>query len=267
MAAEKFCERMHHDVGAVLDRSAEIGRRQRVVDNQRHACALGESRDRGDIGDDAAGIGNRFDEDRLGLGRNRALEARDVVGIGPHHVPAEILERVVELVDRAAIELLRGDEFLARPHQAVHDDHLRGVAGGNRKPGGAAFEGCDALFQHRIGRVADARIDVAKSLQAEQGRRVVDAFEHERGGLVDRGRARAGGGIGLRAGVDGQRRKPGSALGHGRSSLKGPALRSCRSFIGPGFRVKSPGLAAVNGRRPWRRVGRPRSRRPPWWCG
>ena len=29
----------------------------------------------------------------------------DVVGVGPHHVPAEILEGVVELVDRAAIEL------------------------------------------------------------------------------------------------------------------------------------------------------------------
>ena len=41
----------------------------------------------------------------------------DVVGVGPHHVPAEILERVIELVDRAAIELLRGDELVARLHQ------------------------------------------------------------------------------------------------------------------------------------------------------
>ena len=34
------------------------------------------------------------------------LEGADVVGVGPHHVPAEVLEGVVELVDRAAIELL-----------------------------------------------------------------------------------------------------------------------------------------------------------------
>ena len=54
----------------------------------------------------------------LVFGRHRALEGRDVVGVGPHHVPAEILEGVVELVDRAAIELLRGDELVARLHQA-----------------------------------------------------------------------------------------------------------------------------------------------------
>ena len=208
---------MHHDVGAVLDRPAEIGRRQRVVDDQRHAGAFGESRDRRDIGDDAARIGDRFDEDRLGFGRNRALEARDVVGIGPHHVPAEILERVVELIDRAAIELPGGDEFLARTHQAVHDDHLRRVAGGDGQPRGAAFQRGNALLEHGAGRIANARIDVAEGLQAEQRSGVVDALEHERRGLIDRGRARAGGGIGLRAGVNGERGKAWAAVGHGRS--------------------------------------------------
>ena len=37
VAAEKFGQRMHDDVGAVLDRLAEVGRRQRVVDDERHA--------------------------------------------------------------------------------------------------------------------------------------------------------------------------------------------------------------------------------------
>ena len=41
----------------------------------------------------------------LVFGDTARSNERDVVGIGPHHVPAEILERVVELVDRAAIEL------------------------------------------------------------------------------------------------------------------------------------------------------------------
>ena len=128
VAAEKFRQRMHDDVGAIVDRLAQIRRRQRVVDDQRHAGALGDLGDRLDVGDDAARIGDRLDEDRLGLGRDRALEGRDVVGLGPDHVPAEVLEGVVELVDRAAIELLGGDELVARLHQAVEDEHLRGVA-------------------------------------------------------------------------------------------------------------------------------------------
>ena len=59
---------MHDDVGAVLDRLAEIGRGQRVVDDERHARVLRDLGDRLDVGDHAAGIGDRFDEDRLGLG-------------------------------------------------------------------------------------------------------------------------------------------------------------------------------------------------------
>ena len=41
-------------------------------------------------------------------GAQRTLEAADIVGVRPHDVPAEILERVIELVDRAAVELARG---------------------------------------------------------------------------------------------------------------------------------------------------------------
>ena len=56
----------------------------------------------------------------------------------------------------------------------MKDDHLRGVAGRDREPGGAAFERGDALLQHRVGRIADAGVDVAEGLQAEQRGGVVD---------------------------------------------------------------------------------------------
>jgi hypothetical protein len=42
VAAEKLRQRVHDDVGAVLDRLAQIGRGQRVVDDERHAGALGD---------------------------------------------------------------------------------------------------------------------------------------------------------------------------------------------------------------------------------
>ena len=46
VAADPFGQRMHDDVGAVLDRPAEIGRGEGVVDQQRNAGARGRSRRR-----------------------------------------------------------------------------------------------------------------------------------------------------------------------------------------------------------------------------
>ncbi len=81
---------------------------------------------------------------------DRALETADIIGIGPHHVPAKTLEGVGELVDRTAIEFSRGDEFVAGHQQLLQHDDLRGVAGGHRQRRRAAFERRDALFQHRV---------------------------------------------------------------------------------------------------------------------
>ena len=138
----------------------------------------------------------------------------DVVGVGPDHVPAKALEGVGELVDRTAIEFSRGDEFVAGPQQLLHDDDLRRVAGGDRDRRGAAFQRRDALFQHRVGRVADPGIDVAERLQPEQRRGMIGVVEHERRGLIDRRHPRAGGGIGLGAGMDGEGGKSRKTIGH-----------------------------------------------------
>src|SRR5580698_3488009 len=101
---------MHNDVGAVINRFTQIRRCQSVIDNQWYAGLTGYPGDCLDIGNDSAGVGNRLDEDRLGLRCNRLLKRADVVGVGPYHVPSEILESVIELVDRAAVELSRSDE-------------------------------------------------------------------------------------------------------------------------------------------------------------
>ncbi len=50
----------------------------------------------------------------------------------------------------------------------MQGDDLRGMPGGDRQSGGAAFERGDALLQYRVGWIADARVNVAEGLQAEQ---------------------------------------------------------------------------------------------------
>jgi hypothetical protein len=130
----------------MLGGADEVGRGQRVVDDERNAGFLGDGRDGGDVGDDAAGIGNRLDENRLGFRRDCRTEGLRIGGIGPANGPVALLERVGELVDRAAIELTRGDELIAWLKKGVEHEHLRRVTRGDGKPGGAAFERRDALL-------------------------------------------------------------------------------------------------------------------------
>ena len=215
MAAEELGGGMDDDVGAMLEGPDQVGRRHRVVDDEREAVLLGDRRDGLDVDDDAARIGDGFDEDRLGLGRDGGLEGRRIVRIGPGDVPAEILERMGELVDRAAIELVAGDELVARLHQRMEHQDLGCMARCDRESGGAAFERRDALFQHGAGRVSDARIDVAESLKAEERGRMIDVVEHEGRRLVDRRRPGARGGVGGRSRMDGKRVEAGQAVGHG----------------------------------------------------
>ena len=197
---------MHDDVGAMLDRADQIGRGERVVDDERHAGLFGDRRDRLEVGDDAAGIGDELDEDRLGLRRDRGVEAEPAsVASAQRTFQPNFAKDVVELVDRAAIELARGDELVARLQQRVEGEHLRRVARGDGKRRRAAFERRDALLQHRLGRVHDARIDVAEGLEIEQSRRVLGIVEDIGRGLIDRRGARAGRGVGLGAGMDGER--------------------------------------------------------------
>src|SRR5207302_5284493 len=74
--------------------------------------------------------------------------------------------------------------------------------------------------------IADAGIDVAEGLQAEQGSGMVDVLEHEGRRLIDRRRTRAGSRIGLRAGVDRERGKAWDAVGHGPSFSKMLCVRA-----------------------------------------
>ena len=72
---------------------------------------------------------------------------------------------MAELVDGAAIQLFRRHEFGAGFHQRVEDEELRRMARRRRQRRGAAFERRDAFLEHGVGRVGEARVDVAEDLK------------------------------------------------------------------------------------------------------
>ena len=202
MARQELRGRMNDDVGAVLDRPAQIRGRQRVVDDQRNARLMGDVGDALDVHDNAAGVGEVLDEDRLAFRGQRLAEILRLGRIDEMAGPAELLERQTELRERAAVEVARRDEFVARPHQREEDQELRRVArrGGDR--GSAALEGRDPFLKHRDGRVGQTGIDVAEIVEIEERGGMVDVVEHISRRLIDWGRARAGRRIGRGAGMD-----------------------------------------------------------------
>src|SRR5690606_21055481 len=214
MAADELGKRMDDYVCAMLYRADEVGRSKRVVHNQRQAMFARHFGNPGDIHEFAAGVGQALYVKRLGPVVDQLFETRRVVDIGPAHLPAEVQERLAELVDRAAVELAGGNEIVTRLHKRVERKQMRRLPGCGGECRRTALERGDALLQNRLGGVHDASVDIAERLQAEQRGCVVGAVEHEGGGLIDRRGTRAGSGIWLGSRMDRKRVETWCALAH-----------------------------------------------------
>jgi hypothetical protein len=123
-------------------------------------------------------------------------------------------QRDLEQVVCAAVQARGGDEVIAGAEQGQQRERLGRLAGGHAQRGHAALERGQPLLEGVRGGVHDARVDVAELLEREERGGVVGVAELVAGGLIDGHRARAGGGIGLIARVQGQ--GLGAVLGGGR---------------------------------------------------
>ena len=81
MAGEKFRRRVHDDIRPPLERTAEIGAGGRVVDHERDAGLMRDFGEFLDIGDDALGVCQAFDEDRARFGLDRGAKGFRLVRV------------------------------------------------------------------------------------------------------------------------------------------------------------------------------------------
>ena len=143
------------------------------------------------------GVAQGLREQEPGLGTDGGPERVGVSRIDEGGLDPEAGQGVGEEVVAAAVERPRGDDVIARAAQRRH----REVHGGLPARGGdgshPAFQGGDAFFEHRVGGIGDARVDVPRALRVEERGGLIGVAEHVRRGLVDGGGASAGRGIGL----------------------------------------------------------------------
>ena len=236
VARQKFGGRVIDQVGAQLERFDQPGRGQGRVHQQRHPGRMGDGGHGLDVEHVQAGVADGFAKEELGVGPHGGAPGVMVAGRHKAGVDAETAQRVVQQVVRAAVQRGAGHNVRAGAHQGGNAQMQRGLAAGGGNGADAAFQRRYALLQHGIGRVADARVDMAGTLEVEQAGRVLARFKDEGGRQMDGHGPRAGAGVGPGACMQGQGVKAGVwVTGHAvscRSLETRPPPMVCRPIVG-----------------------------------
>ena len=218
MAAQVLGRRVDHDVGAEGERALQVGGGEGVVDHDQGAPAVGELGHRGDIGDGEQRIGGALDPHHAGLGPPRPGQGGQVPHLdGIEGEPGRAMDLGGQAIGPPVGVV--GQQQMVAGTQEAQDGVAPGEAAGEGHPVGATLQGGDAVLEGGPGRVAAAAVLVAPVL--------TDRGLGEGGGLVDRRDDRAGGRIGVLAGVDG----PGleaPRLAHGATMSVGRWTRNSR---------------------------------------
>ena len=103
MAAHELGQRMNHDVAAVIDGPADVGRGEGVVDHQRQAVRVRDGRHRFDIENIAAWVADGLSVEELSVRANGLAEILRIVRLDESDVKPKAPETDIELRVSAAV--------------------------------------------------------------------------------------------------------------------------------------------------------------------
>ena len=110
VSADEFRRRMDDDIGAVLDRTDQVGRAEGVVDDDRQSVLMRKLRNRVDIRNIAVRVAESLEVDRLCVRSDRAFDFGEIMRIYKCRADSELCECVgKEIVGSAVDGFLRND--------------------------------------------------------------------------------------------------------------------------------------------------------------
>jgi hypothetical protein len=197
--------RVHHDVGAEGERLLQIRRREGVVDDQQRAGLVGDLSEPLDVGDGQQRVGRGLDPQDLRLpGPDRGAYRVDVADVGGAVLETPTLRDLVEEPEGAAVRVVGDHGVVAGAGEPPQDGVLGRQAAGEREPALPFLQRRERALERGPRRVGAAAVLVAAAQPTDAvllvGARRVDGRDH-----------RAGGRVGLVAGMDGAGLEPGLA--------------------------------------------------------
>ena len=201
--AHELGERMHHDIGAVVDRPQQDRRGNGIVDDERNAVAGADRGQRLDVADIAGRIADALAEDRARFLVDQLFDRAGLIGFGKARGDALAWQDMAEQRVGRAVELRHRDDIAAHLGEVEHRVVERRLPRAHAHRLEAAFERGDAALKHRDGRIADAAVAEAFDFKIEQRGAVLGAVELVGYGLIDRNRDGLGRRLGFITAVDG----------------------------------------------------------------
>ena len=196
VSADELGRGMHHDIRAVLKRAEEVRGAEGVVDHDGQTVLLGDFGNGVDVGNVGVRVAERFKVNDGGVVFDGAFDLCEVVGIDEGGFNAELRKRVLEQVVRAAVDGLLRNYVVAGLCERLQRVGDGGGARSHGQASNAAFERGDAVFEHALGGVRQAAVDVTGVGQAEAIGCVLGVAEHVARGLVNGYRTGIAGGVG-----------------------------------------------------------------------
>jgi hypothetical protein len=196
VAAEVLRRRVHHDVGAVGERSLEQRRRPRVVHHAARADVVRTRGQRGDVDHTQERVRRRLHPDDLRGGPEQALHAREVAHVARVDVQPPGREHLAREPEGAVVGIRRKQDVVAGGERL--EDRIGGRhAGRERDRGGTSLE----RRERRLERLATGirHPGVEKTLPV-----AAVGLALERGTEMDRRGHRARGGIDGMTSADGE---------------------------------------------------------------
>ena len=194
VTADELRCRMHDDISTVFERTNQVRSTEGVVDHDRNLVLVSEFGDGFDVRDVGVRVAERFNEDELGVGLDRAFDFLEVVDVDESRFNAELAERMFQEVVGATVNGALCDHVVTLASESRDGISKSCCTGSDCETCDTAFESGDALFKNVLRGIGEAAVNVACILQMETVRSVLSAVEHVRGGLVYRNCA----GIGCR---------------------------------------------------------------------
>ena len=191
MTVHIFGRGMCNDIGAKSERTAIDGRREGIIDDQRHSVAVGRLCKQFQIRHDKRRIGESFGKHTPCIFTECGVQFfLRAVRIHKSALNAHFVKRLVEQIEGAAVNSAGADNMAARMADIQDSDHGCGLTGRSQHRTDASLQ-CSDLLLNGIQRwVAQTGVEEARILKVKQTPHRLRSFIPEGGALYNRHHAR-----------------------------------------------------------------------------